>query len=216
MSGRHRKQSTTGRNVAKVAMTSAVLGGGAAAVFGAGNASAATDSQWDQVAQCESGGNWAINTGNGYQGGLQFSPSTWAANGGTQFAPSADQATKQQQIYVAENVLASQGPGAWPVCGTGLGAPTPRANPSDAPAPTPKPAPAAPKVEAPKTEAPAADDQSAVVDGVDAYIADAAKAGHPVDPQIVKLWDQAKASGYKVPVQADQLYTQYKDQLNLP
>ena len=85
----------------------------------AGTASAATHN-WDGVAQCESGGNWSINTGNGYYGGLQFSASTWAAYGGTQYAAQANQASKSQQIAVAEKVLASQGKGAWPVCGTGL------------------------------------------------------------------------------------------------
>ncbi|MBO1419012.1 transglycosylase family protein [Streptomyces sp. FH025] len=80
------------------------------------SASAATTSAWDAVAQCESGGNWSTSTGNGYHGGLQFSPSTWRAYGGTAYAPQANQATKAQQIAVAEKVLASQGPGAWPVC----------------------------------------------------------------------------------------------------
>ncbi|MER7666915.1 transglycosylase family protein [Kitasatospora sp. NPDC096128] len=80
------------------------------------SASAAPSSAWDAVAQCESGGNWSISTGNGFHGGLQFTPSTWAAYGGTAYAPRADQATRAQQIAVAEKVLASQGPGAWPVC----------------------------------------------------------------------------------------------------
>lgn len=72
---------------------------------------------WDAIAACESGGNWATNTGNGYHGGLQFSPSTWSSHGGGEFAPTADQATREQQIAVAERVLASQGIGAWPTCG---------------------------------------------------------------------------------------------------
>ncbi|MFG3055184.1 transglycosylase family protein [Kitasatospora sp. NPDC048239] len=80
------------------------------------SASAASTSTWDAVAQCESGGNWSISTGNGFYGGLQFTPSTWAAYGGTAYASQANQATKAQQISVAEKVLASQGPGAWPVC----------------------------------------------------------------------------------------------------
>ncbi len=78
-------------------------------------------STWDQIAQCESGGNWAINTGNGYQGGLQFSPSTWTGHGGGAYAPSANQATREQQIAIAEKVLASQGYGAWPACTSKLG-----------------------------------------------------------------------------------------------
>jgi LysM repeat protein len=86
----------------------------------AGSASAATTSQWDTVAQCESGGNWAINTGNGYYGGLQFTQSTWAGYGGTAYAARADLAGKGAQITIAEKVLASQGKGAWPVCGKGL------------------------------------------------------------------------------------------------
>jgi hypothetical protein len=75
---------------------------------------------WDAVAQCESGGNWSINTGNGYYGGLQFSQSTWAGFGGTAYAPRADLASKAQQIAVAERVLAVQGAGAWPTCGRNL------------------------------------------------------------------------------------------------
>lgn len=73
---------------------------------------------WDAVAQCESGGNWSINTGNGYYGGLQFSQSTWNGYGGQEFAPSAHQATREQQIAVAERVRAGQGMGAWPTCGS--------------------------------------------------------------------------------------------------
>lgn len=84
-------------------------------------AQAASLSTWDKVAACESGGNWAINTGNGYYGGLQFSASTWAAYGGRQFASRADLASKAAQITVAERVLAGQGPGAWPVCGARAG-----------------------------------------------------------------------------------------------
>jgi hypothetical protein len=69
---------------------------------------------WDAIAGCESGGNWAISTGNGYAGGLQFTPSTWHSNGG---AGSPNGASREEQIRVAENVLHSQGIGAWPVCG---------------------------------------------------------------------------------------------------
>lgn len=76
---------------------------------------------WDRLAQCESGGNWAINTGNGYHGGLQFHPQTWTGHGGGEFAPTANQATREQQIIVAERVLATQGWGAWPACSSKLG-----------------------------------------------------------------------------------------------
>ncbi|WP_279347339.1 resuscitation-promoting factor [Hoyosella sp. YIM 151337] len=78
-------------------------------------------STWDALAQCESTGNWAINTGNGYYGGLQFSQSTWAAYGGTQYAPRADLATREQQIAIAEKTRAGQGWGAWPACSSKLG-----------------------------------------------------------------------------------------------
>ncbi|WP_048423974.1 transglycosylase family protein, partial [Mycolicibacterium obuense] len=124
MSGRHRKPTTSSVSVAKIAVTGAVIGGGSLAL--AGTAGAATDSEWDRVASCESGGNWAINTGNGYQGGLQFSPGTWSGHGGGEFAPAAHLATKDEQIAVAERVLATQGKGAWPVCGGPLSAATPR------------------------------------------------------------------------------------------
>jgi len=133
MSGRHRKPKTSAATVAKIAFTGAVLGGSGLAL--AGQASAASDAEWDQVARCESGGNWAINTGNGYQGGLQFTPGTWSASGGGQYAPAAQLATKEQQIAVAERVLARQGRGAWPVCGAPLSGATPRNVPSAAPAP---------------------------------------------------------------------------------
>jgi resuscitation-promoting factor RpfA len=135
MSGRHRKPTTSTVGVAKLAFTGAVIGGGGIAL--AGQAAAAPDSEWDRVAACESGGNWGINTGNGYHGGLQFSQGTWAAHGGGEFATSANQATRDQQIAVAERVLASQGRGAWPVCGRGLSAATPRNVVADAPAPAP-------------------------------------------------------------------------------
>jgi LysM repeat protein len=83
-----------------------------------GPASAAQASvNWDAVAQCESGGNWSINTGNGFYGGLQFSRSTWKAYGGTAYANTADNASRSEQIRIAEKVLDGQGIGAWPVCG---------------------------------------------------------------------------------------------------
>jgi len=132
--GRHRAPTSTGRTAAKLAVTGLVVGAPLTAF--AAPASAATTGQWDAVAQCESGGNYAINTGNGFYGGLQFTLSTWAAYGG-RGAP--QNASKSAQIAVAERVLAGQGKGAWPVCGTGLGA----ANPTPVQAQT-RPAPAAP------------------------------------------------------------------------
>ncbi|MFE7563959.1 transglycosylase family protein [Kitasatospora sp. NPDC057500] len=92
-----------------------------AGLVAANSASAAPVSVWDKVAACEATGNWAINTGNGFYGGLQFTSSTWAAFGGTAYAPQAHQATKAQQIAVGEKVLAAQGPGAWPVCSVKAG-----------------------------------------------------------------------------------------------
>jgi peptidoglycan hydrolase-like protein with peptidoglycan-binding domain len=99
-----------------VAGVASVAGGLAAA-----NSASAAGSVWDSVASCESGGNWSINTGNGYYGGLQFSGSTWRAYGGSSYAPRADLASRTEQITVAQRVLASQGPGAWPTCGARAG-----------------------------------------------------------------------------------------------
>ena len=81
-------------------------------------------SVWDRLAQCESGGNWAINTGNGYYGGIQFDASTWRAYGGTQYAPLPHQATREQQIAVATKMRDARGGyGAWPACARKLGLP---------------------------------------------------------------------------------------------
>ena len=88
---------------------------------GAAAPAVANGSVWDAIAACESGGNWSINTGNGYHGGLQFNPGTWAAYGGTAFAPTADLATREQQIAIAERTQAAQGWGAWPACTARLG-----------------------------------------------------------------------------------------------
>jgi nucleoid-associated protein YgaU len=104
--------------------TRAALGGlafagiAAAGIGLAAPANAADGSTWDAIANCESSGNWATNTGNGYSGGLQFSQSTWAAYGGTGSPASA---SRETQIAVAERVLAAQGWGAWPACSAKLG-----------------------------------------------------------------------------------------------
>ncbi len=162
--GRHRKPTTSGRTIAKVAVTGMVVGAPLTAF--AAPASAAGAHNWDGVAACESGGNWAINTGNGFRGGLQFTDSTYAAYGGT---GSANNASKAEQIRVAENVLAGQGVGAWPVCGARLTGGTSSAQAQSAPAQRTaatqqqvSPAPqqqstkAAPKAVAPKAAAPKA------------------------------------------------------------
>jgi nucleoid-associated protein YgaU len=100
--------------VATVATGALALG------IGAGAAEAAPASAWDQLAGCESGGNWSINTGNGFYGGLQFTNSTWRAFGGTAYARRADLATRSQQITVAQRVLKVQGWKAWPACSAKL------------------------------------------------------------------------------------------------
>ena len=110
--GRHRAPTRTGRRVVRVAAT--VGAGAPLAALGLGVAPLAhADTNWDAVAACESGGNWSTNTGNGYSGGLQFSASTWRAYGGS---GSPADASRSEQIAVAEKVKASQGMGAWPVC----------------------------------------------------------------------------------------------------
>jgi LysM repeat protein len=154
----------------KLSRTRTIVGGlafaGIAATgvgLAASPANAASGSTWDQLAQCESGGNWAINTGNGYYGGLQFNLGTWQANGG---AGNPAAASREAQIAVAERVLASQGWGAWPACSAQLGlsgtsgaapaaaAPAPAPAPAEQAAPqpaAPAPAPAAPQQAAPST-----------------------------------------------------------------
>lgn len=118
--GRHRRPRPS--QTKKFVTAAGVTGAGIALpLLSAGSASAASVSTWDKVAQCESGGDWAINTGNGFYGGLQFSQSTWAAYGGTAYADRADLATEGQQISIAEKVLDAQGPGAWPVCSVTAG-----------------------------------------------------------------------------------------------
>ncbi len=135
---------TTTRARRRPLRSGAVVIGAAAIGLGvmAAPAAAAPGHDWSGVAQCESGGNWSINTGNGYYGGLQFSSPTWLGHGGAEFAPRADLATPAEQIAVAERVLLTQGVGAWPTCGRHLrGGTTPAAS---APAPAPRPAPSAP------------------------------------------------------------------------
>ncbi|MEU0078685.1 transglycosylase family protein [Micromonospora tulbaghiae] len=129
----------------------AVLAGaavGAATLFGPA-APASAGVNWDAVARCESGGNWKINTGNGYYGGLQFSRATWNGYGGQKYAARADLASRSEQIAVAEKVL-RQGIGAWPVCGRKGGSASAAANRSEKATPRK----AAPKRAAPRKAAP--------------------------------------------------------------
>lgn len=116
MGGRHRKPSHS--HTGEIAVITAATG---AIALGMGGGTASAAPNWDALAQCESSGNWAINTGNGFYGGLQFTQSTWEAFGGGQYAPRADLATKDQQIEIATKVLATQGPGAWPSCSASTG-----------------------------------------------------------------------------------------------
>ncbi|MEV5138621.1 transglycosylase family protein [Streptomyces syringium] len=114
--GKHRRPSKAVRMVTLAGVAGVAV---AAPLMAATSANAASVDTWDAVAQCESGGNWSINTGNGYYGGLQFSQSSWNAAGGQAYADRADHATKSQQIAVAEKLLAMQGPGAWGCAGAG-------------------------------------------------------------------------------------------------
>ncbi|MFF4077845.1 peptidoglycan DD-metalloendopeptidase family protein [Streptomyces sp. NPDC001777] len=118
--GRHRKYQPSRINRASLTVTAGGAGL-ALPLLAATPAGATSPDVWEKVAACESTGNWHINSGNGYFGGLQFTRSTWAAYGGTLYAPRADLATKDQQMAIAEKVLEGQGPGAWPGCSTKAG-----------------------------------------------------------------------------------------------
>lgn len=113
--GRHRRPRQAPALVVAAGVTGSAI---AIPLLGATSASAADGSTWDRVAECESSGMWNANHGNGYYGGLQLSEETWRTYGGTAYAPSADLASRSQQIAVAEMVLAAQGPEAWPGCST--------------------------------------------------------------------------------------------------
>jgi LysM repeat protein len=106
------------RSEAPESSSSSDSSAGSSSPSASASAAPASGSVWDQLAQCESGGNWGTNTGNGYSGGLQFAQGTWAANGGS---GSAHNASREEQIQVAERVRASQGWGAWPACSSKLG-----------------------------------------------------------------------------------------------
>lgn len=129
-----RTRTTHGRSLLRLAVVGAVATGAPLAL--AGTATAAPESAWDRLAQCESGGNWNTNTGNGYYGGIQFNAQTWRAMGGSGLP---HQASKAEQIAVAERTLAAQGWGAWPACSRKMGlrgtaSPTPVARKASAPA----------------------------------------------------------------------------------
>jgi hypothetical protein len=117
--GRHRRPRQAPALLVAAGVTGSAI---AIPLLGAGAASAADGETWDRVAECESGGSWSQNTGNGYYGGLQLTQDDWENYGGLEFAPSADAASRNQQITVAERILADQGVGKWRACGllTGL------------------------------------------------------------------------------------------------
>jgi nucleoid-associated protein YgaU len=119
--GRHRAPSTASKIRRRATTVAAVAGVAAVTPLLAAGPAHADSVNWDAIAQCESGGNWKINTGNGYYGGLQFSRGTWLAYGGGSYAPTANLASRSQQIAVAERTLAGQGIGAWPTCGKRAG-----------------------------------------------------------------------------------------------
>jgi len=116
--GKHRKPKAASRTIARVVVAGVAIG----APFAIAAAPASASPDWDAIAKCESGGNWHINTGNGYYGGLQFSAGTWRAYGGSAYAATADKASRAQQIAVATKVQRAQGWGAWPTCSKRAGA----------------------------------------------------------------------------------------------
>ncbi|WP_298582513.1 transglycosylase family protein [uncultured Kocuria sp.] len=208
------------RNVRRGA--AALILGGTAVGAMALPANAAPASTWDALAECESGGNWNTNTGNGFSGGLQFTPSTWAAFGG-EGAP--QNASRAQQIAVAENVLDGQGWGAWPACSAKLGlsgsaapsanpmgsasvtpqsvqapapveapAPAPAAAPAPAPAPVQAPAPAAAKAPVVEYVAPAAPVAPAAVSAESYTVVAGDTLGSIADKLGVENWEDLYAA----------------------
>ncbi|MGW7280397.1 transglycosylase family protein [Streptomyces sp. NPDC054844] len=111
--GRHRRPRQAPALVVAAGVTGSAI---AIPLLGATGAHAADGANWDRVAECETGGAWSQNSGNGYYGGLQLSQDVWERYGGTEYAPSADQASRSQQIRVAEKLHADQGIAAWPTC----------------------------------------------------------------------------------------------------
>lgn len=112
--GRHRRPRQAPALLVAAGVTGSAI---AIPLLAASGASAATGTTWDRVANCESGGSWSANDGNGYYGGLQMSQENWEKYGGLEYAGTADLASRNQQIAVAEKLLADQGIAAWPTCG---------------------------------------------------------------------------------------------------
>ncbi|MEV0317280.1 transglycosylase family protein [Streptomyces sp. NPDC050658] len=147
--GRHRRPRQAPALIVAAGVTGSAI---AIPLLGATSASAADTATWDKLAECESGGSWSLDPGNGYYGGLQMSQETWEQYGGLDYAPYADQASRSQQIAVAEKVLADQGPGAWPSCGLIAGL-TQHDDPADVD-------PGAPITPAPSETTPGSDDST--------------------------------------------------------
>ncbi|MBO3680356.1 transglycosylase family protein [Streptomyces sp. NEAU-YJ-81] len=116
--GRHRRPRQAPAIIVAAGVTGASI---ALPLFGASGAQAAQTATWDQVAECESGGMWSANEGNGFYGGLQLTLDMWKDYGGTEYAPRPDLASRSQQISVAESILGDRGPDAWPSCALGAG-----------------------------------------------------------------------------------------------
>ncbi|WP_435220424.1 transglycosylase family protein [Streptomyces sp. Tue6028] len=112
--GRHRRPRQAPALIVAAGVTGSAI---AIPLLGATSASAADGTTWDRVAECESGGAWSADNGNGYYGGLQLTQDNWERYGGLAYAPSADQASRSQQIAIAEKVLDGEGLAAWPTCG---------------------------------------------------------------------------------------------------
>ena len=121
----YREHVVDGKVVSREKVGSKVLDAGIAGVTAVGTAPGApfvpAGSVWDRLVQCEATGNWAINTGNGFYGGVQFDYGTWLRHGGGKYAPTADKATREAQIDIARKTLKAQGWGAWPSCSSKLG-----------------------------------------------------------------------------------------------
>ncbi len=116
--GGHRKPNHHARNLG---IATAPLVAALPMIAATATPSAAATSAWDKLAGCESGGNWGINTGNGYYGGLQFADGTWDGNGGEKYASRADLASRGEQIIIAAKVLDGSGWSPWPACSSRLG-----------------------------------------------------------------------------------------------
>ncbi|MFI2211782.1 transglycosylase family protein [Streptomyces sp. NPDC020141] len=167
-------------------------------LLGAGSAAAVESTTWDRVAECESGGAWSADTGNGYYGGLQFSQETWEAFGGTEYASRADLASRSQQIDVAEKVLAAQGAKAWASCaamaGLTLGADAGGTEPSSSPSPAEKAERAAKE-----SKAPAPGPTQGVGSGADR----AGGTGPGADREVAKKTEKAAEEAGKATEKAD-------------